>query len=154
MSIPRIRRRRWPLSIWDMLHEPPVVTAFATVAYAFLAVMGALSIHHPPGTITSELGNLATYSWSGFAILGGLLGTIAAPRGVWWLERVGLYSVMTFLAIYSTTVVNLQINSPGSRWMQLGILALGWYFVVSRWDRTKGAALDPTRGLQISSESR
>lgn len=141
-------RRRWPLTIWDLLHEPPVVTAGAIVVYLALATFGILSIFHPPSTITSELGNLVTYGWASFAILGGALGLLSAPRGVWWLERIGLYAVATFLLIYTITVVNLQITAAGSRWMQLGLIAMGWYFVLSRWDRTSGAALDPTRGYE------
>lgn len=142
------RLRRWPLTWWDLLHEPPVVTAGAAVVYAALAIFGTLSIFHPPGTITSELGNIVTYGWAVFSILGGILGVASAPSGIWWLERVGLYAVATFLLIYTLTVVNLQITSSGSRWMQLGLISMGWYFIVSRWDRTKGAALDPTRGIQ------
>lgn len=132
---------------WGLLHQPPMVTAMATLAYAGLAVLSALSLNHPPGTITSELGKYVTMSWSLFALLGGLVGVLSAPRGVWWLERVALLSVATFLLIYTTTIAGLQVTSSGSRWMQLGVLCLGWYFVVSRWDRTSGAALDPTRGL-------
>ena len=152
MNVPVVPRRirRFPLSIWDRLHEPPLVTAGATLAYLAVALGGALSLHHPPGTITSQLGGWVTAAWSCFALGGGLVGFLSAPRGVWWLERVGLYAVMTFLLIYTTTIVGLQISSSGSRYMQLGILALGWYFAVSRWDRTRGAALDPVRALRRS----
>lgn len=138
---------RWT-AFWALLHEPPVVTAAATLAYLALMVFGALSFFYPPSPIKSELGVFATVAWSCFASLGGVLGLLAAPRGIWWLERVAIYSVTTFLAIYSVTIVNLQVTATGSRWMQLGVLSLGWYFIVSRWDRTRGAALDPTRGFK------
>lgn len=147
------RLRRWPLSWWDLLHEPAVVTAGATIVYVALAAAGVLSILQPPGTITSELGEIVTYGWAVFAVLGGILGTVSAPGGIWWLERVGLYAVGTFLLIYTLTVVNLQISGSGSRWMQLGLICMGWYFIVSRWDRTRGAALDPTRGIHKPSNA-
>lgn len=139
-------RRRFPLYLWDRLHKPPLVSAAATIGYVALAAGGVMSLIHPPSTIQSEVGPLVTAAWSCFALLGGLLGAASAPRGVWWLERVGLISVTTFLLIYGTTIVSLQATSSGSRWMQLGLLVWGAHAVLSRWDRTRGAALDPHGG--------
>ena len=139
-------RRRFPLYLWGWLHEPKLVTAAAVVGYLGLAVAGVMSLIHPPNTITLEVGPYLTFAGAGFAVFGGLVGLVAAPRGLWWLERVALLSVLTYILIYGTTIISLQITSPGSRWMQIGLVVWGAQAVLSRWDRTRGAALDPTKG--------
>lgn len=139
-------RRRFPLRIWDLLHEPRVVTVCMILGYMGLFGGGLGSLLHPPSTIQGELGVTITTMWSWFFIIGGALGLVSAPRGIWWLERVALIAAGTAFLIYGSTIANLQITGAGSRWMQLGVLTWGMFGLIARWHRIHWAALDPTRG--------
>lgn len=137
--------RRFPLrSLWDALHEPRVVTVIYLVAYLVALGMGAVTLINPPATIEGALGFITPF-WGAFLALGGAVGAVACPRGVWWLERVGMGAVLIGLGMYVGTAVALHVQSSGNRLAQVGAITLAILLFLARWAHIRWAALDPTK---------
>ena len=81
---------RWIRVIAD---DPRTSTTLLVIAYTCIAVTGIVGM-----TLPHTLNNEARFYYPSFlgallATLGGALGAISVPRGVWWLER-GSISLM------------------------------------------------------------
>lgn len=134
---------RWIRVIAD---DPRTLTTLLVVAYTCIAVTGIVGM-----TLPHTLNNEARFYYPSFlgallATLGGALGTISVPRGVWWLER-GSISLMAGAVV-------ARIYSLGYQWfhavMSYGEVAISISFLVCiiaglllRLLYIRGLALDP-----------
>ena len=134
---------RWIRVIAD---DPRTSTTLLVVAYTCIAVTGIVGM-----TLPHTLNNEARFYYPSFlgallATLGGVLGAISVPRGVWWLER-GSISLMAGAVV-------ARIYSLGYQWvhavMGYGEVAISISFLVCiiaglllRLLYIRGLALDP-----------
>ena len=134
---------RWIRVIAD---DPRTSTTLLVVAYTCIAVTGIVGM-----TLPHTLNNEARFYYPSFlgallATLGGVLGAISVPRGVWWLER-GSISLMAGAVV-------ARIYSLGYQWfhavMSYGEVAISISFLVCiiaglllRLLYIRGLALDP-----------
>lgn len=132
-----------PRRLWMLLREPRAITALTLVAYLILIGVGYSTITAPPASIREELGWVTTL-WGALLLAGGLIGALAVPRGIWWVEKLALLFAATGTAIYFSTVVQLHLESEiGNRIPQAGFILLGLVALATRYLRIRYAALDP-----------
>ena len=126
--------------------DPRTPTTLLVIAYTCIAVTGIVGM-----TLPHTLNNEARFYDPSFlgaliATLGGVLGAISVPRGVWWLER-GSISLMAGAVV-------ARIYSLGYQWfhavMSYGEVAISISFLVCiiaglllRLLYIRGLALDP-----------
>lgn len=134
---------RWIRIVAD---DPRTSTTLLVVAYACIAVTGVVGIALPH-TLNSEVRfYYPSFLGALLATLGGTLGAISIPRGVWWLER-GSISLMV-------GAVGARIYSLGYQRfhevMSFGEVAISISFLVCiiaglllRLLYIRGLALDP-----------
>lgn len=137
-------KRRLPTRLWELLHEPRVITALMMLLYCVVTTMGAAVYVQPPSSISSELGWL-TAGWAGLLVIGGTLGVVSTPRGIWWVERLAIIATATGTAVYLATVLQLHVSGSGNRIPQAGSIAIVLIALAIRWARIRYAALDPTK---------
>jgi hypothetical protein len=134
---------RWIRAIAD---DPRASATLLIIAYSSIAITGLFGVALPH-TLNSE----ARFYYPSFlgallATLGGVLGAISVPRGVWWLER-GSISLMAGAVV-------ARIYSLGYQWfyavMSYGEVAISISFLVCiiaglllRLLYIRGLALDP-----------
>lgn len=134
---------RWIRAIAD---DPRTSATLLVIAYSSIAITGLFGVTLPH-TLNSE----ARFYYPSFlgaliAMLGGSLGAISVPRGVWWLER-GSISLMI-------GAIGARIYSLGYQWfhavMGYGEVAISVSFLVCiiaglllRLLYIRGLALDP-----------
>lgn len=134
---------RWFRAIAD---DPRTSATLLVIAYTCIAVTGIVGM-----TLPHALNNEARFYYPSFlgallATLGGALGAISVPRGVWWLER-GSISLMV-------GAIGARIYSLGYQWfhavMSYGEVAISISFLVAimagmllRLLYIRGLALDP-----------
>ena len=126
--------------------DPRTPTTLLVIAYTCIAVTGIVGM-----TLPHTLNNEAQFYYPSFlgallATLGGVLGAISVPRGVWWLER-GSISLMAGAVV-------ARIYSLGYQWfhavISYGEVAISISFLVCiiaglllRLLYIRGLALDP-----------
>lgn len=133
-----------PPRLWTMLQEPRAITALMVLAYGLVLVIGVAALAQPPSSITHALG-WVTRVWAGCLLAGGLLGVAAAPKGLWWIERLAIIAALTGTAIYLSTVLQLHFAQAGNRIPQAGFISITLVTFIVRWTRIRYAALDPTK---------
>lgn len=134
--------------VWLTLHEPPIVTATMMVAWVIVALIGLTALIIPPPGIQHVIGPWLTLAWASFLLLGGALGLGGCPKGIWWLERIGITSTILGIVICIIVIASLPNFSTGYRAIFIGFLILAILFMLTRWERISGAMLDPRGGLQ------
>lgn len=137
-------KRRLPMRLWELLHEPRAVTALVMTSYLIVFIVGLSALTSPPLSIASELG-WVTRLWATSLLAGGAIGLIAAPRGIWWLERTALIATGTGAIIYLATILQLHFIQDGNRIPQAGFVALAVIACATRWARIRWSSLDPTK---------
>lgn len=134
----RVRR------LWDRVQEPRNVTLAQTAAYVVTLLVGISALTSPPDSLRSQIGPVLSAIWASFLILGGALGALAAPPGIWWIERVAVLACGTGLVVYGAVVITLYLTSPsGNRLPQAGVIALCVLGCVMRWMRIRRYSYDP-----------
>lgn len=134
---------RWIRIVAD---DPRTSTTLLVVAYACIAVTGVVGIALPH-TLNSEV-QFYYPSFLGelLATLGGALGAISVPRGVWWLER-GSISLMVGAIgarIYSLGYQRLhEAMSFGEVAISISFLVCIIAGLLMRLLYIRGLALDP-----------
>lgn len=137
-------KRKLPLRIWELLREPRAITALMFLMYIVIFCIGWTAFSTPPSSIQAELG-WVTPLWASSLILGGALGTVSTPRGVWWIERLAIIAAGTGVVIYLMTVLQLHlVSETGNRLPQAGFIFLALISLGNRWFRIRYASLDPT----------
>lgn len=137
--------RRGLLGFWLLIQEPRVVTVIQTLEYLIVLGIGMSVILRPPTSIRGELGPVLMDAVGMLLMLGGALGVVGTPRGIWWVERLGIIASCGGLLIYLSVVVQLEATTQGSRLLQLGVILLAVVGLIKRWARISRYQYDPER---------
>lgn len=93
--------------------EPRVTRLLQFGIYICMMIAGYGVIVHPPTTFESLVGTNLVFIFGMFIALGSLMGAVAVLPGIWWLERVGIISLVTAMAMYSVFVISLGASLIG-----------------------------------------
>lgn len=129
---------------WAGLQEPRHITVAMVVAYLLCIAAGAATLHESTLRLIGVWGPRIETTWAWMLILGGTMGALSVPRGIWGVERSGLWLTIGACLIYAMTTVYIAA-SPGNQWLQAAFALMGATFFCTRLIRIRGAALDPTR---------
>lgn len=126
--------------LYMRIAEPRIIRLMQFGIYICMIIAGSSVLYHPPEKFEGAIGVTMVYIFGGFMTIGALLGAIAVLPGFWWLERVGILSLITGLAIY--VVIIMALNSSG---MGLIISAAFALTFAQRWQEIKRFQLAPRR---------
>jgi len=136
--------KSFAVHVWRGIQEPRIVTLIQTGIYLVTFAVGIDALLDPPVSVRGAIGPVLTTCWAVFLVLGGALGAVAAPPGVWWLERVGVMACMSGLLIYGAVLVALHVTSPdGNRLPLAGVTLIATGSFLVRWFRIRRYAYDP-----------
>lgn len=125
-------------TLFLMIAEPRVVRLIHFGIYLCLLLAGAGIIYSPPGSFQSVLGVSLVYVFGGFILLGAFVAAFAVLPGIWWLERVGLLSLITGMAMYIVILIDLRPSPVG---MSISVAFILTFLL--RWIDIKGSLLAP-----------
>ena len=95
------------------------LTTLQTILYAALSLAGFSAIFSPPRTIVAAMGTDLTVIWAVALAAGGALAALSFPRGLWWMERIGLAPMLGGAVLYLAVVITEHFSaSAGSRLTQ------------------------------------
>ena len=129
---------------WAGLQEPRRITVAMVVAYLLCIAAGAATLHESTLRLIGVWGPRIETTWAWMLILGGTMGALSVPRGIWGVERSGLWLTIGACLIYAMTTAYIAA-APGNQWLQAAFALMGATFFCTRLIRIRGAALDPTR---------
>ncbi|HXH34318.1 MAG TPA: hypothetical protein VNJ54_07895 [Plantibacter sp.] len=119
-------------ALWQRIREPRIIKTMYLTYYVVAVWVGVVTLINPPNSISGEIGGFLTLVWSLFFLIGGAMGVGAVLPGWWWLERLGIFAILTGILIYSGVVLALHFMSEGSRLTQFGVLIFATGTVVPR----------------------
>lgn len=138
-----------PKRLWNLLHEPRVITAIIAVTWLLVLAAGINALVDPPATFTTRFDASIAITWPIAFVVGGVLGFAGSLPGWWWIERGAIIAAGTGLGAYVLMVLTLHYSSPmGNRVPQALIMLALLGHLVNRWIRVRGAQVDPTRGVR------
>lgn len=121
-----------------LIAEPRVERVFQFLIYAFMGYGGAWILAAPPETFEDALPDMGLLGFGLFGVLGSLFGMVAVLPGIWWLERVGIFSLSFGLLIY--WLLGLALGSS----VFVAVLTISFALTLAqRWGRIRGADLAP-----------
>lgn len=138
-----MNKPHWTLALWLRIQEPRVVTLAQTVIYLLCALGGIIAIIAPPMSIEVKYGPYVTFAWGSFALIGGVLGTWAAPAGKWLIEKPAIIACTTALTLYAGFILSLQLTVPGNRWVQLCFVLMVIAHFIGRYARIRPYSYEP-----------
>ena len=139
--IDRAARHPALIALLRKIAEPRSESVGYFVVYALMATGGLLVLIEHPMLFVDVLGFNQTSWFGGFVLFGGMAGAVAALPGWYWLERVGLYSIATGLALYGVVTTNAGITATG---LTFSFAFIGAFFI--RWNRIRTRQTAPKRG--------
>ena len=140
--IDRAARHPALLALLRKIAEPRSESVGYFIVYGLMAAAGALVLIEHPMLFVDVLGFNQTSWFGGFVLFGGMAGAVAVLPGWYWLERVGIYSIATGLALYGLVTTNAGITATGLLFSLAFII--GAFF--SRWNRIRTRQTAPKRG--------
>lgn len=128
---------------WLWLMEPRRATAARIGTYGAISLAG-LSVLADSTRWLVEALQWAEPIWATGLIVGGILGVIATPRGLWWLERAAVILCGNALAVYAGASLTMGYRgAPGNYVLPACVaIALGLTLRI-RWRTIRTAWLDP-----------
>lgn len=144
----RCRVQAFLHELWSTVQEPKEVTVLQFCIYLAALIGGALTLLYPPTSIYGVMGSPAIQIWGVLLTGGGAFGTFSILSGVWWTERAALIALFTSMAMYWLTVLNLQLETPGSRFSQLTVIMMVALYHVTRWAAIRKYPRDPERATR------
>ena len=121
------------LGAWGRIHEPRVVALMYFLGYVGFLLGGIYAIANPPTSLQGETGAGAMYALAGLLSFGGLIGSIAALPGTYWLERSAVLAIGLAGVIYGGIIIGLHITSSGNRLLQFAFIWFVLCLQVIRW---------------------
>jgi len=107
-----------------------------------LVISGTGVIFKPPAALANILGGLIlVYVLAGFIVVGATVCAFSVLPGIWWFERVGLYSIATGIVMYSATLLFL-----GASTLVIIIPLIVILLLTLRWLDIKEFLLAPREG--------
>lgn len=127
--IDRVKRGLWWLFL--KIEEPRIIRIFHFLLYMALTVTGAGYLANPHDTYQGVLGDILATTLGCLVVLGGLLGAFAVLPGIWWVERLGVISLCTGLAIYLVVTLSIQASpfNIGLAWAVIVALIIRWLHI-------------------------
>ena len=141
---PQDRTARHPalLKLLRKIAEPRSESVGYFIVYGLMAAGGVLVLIEHPMLFVDVLGDQLTVWFGVFATFGGVAAAIAVLPGWYWLERVGIYSIVAGLALYGVVTTNAGITATGLLFSLAFII--GAFFI--RWNRIRTRQTAPKRG--------
>ena len=135
----------WLYGLFMRIAEPRITRLMHFVIYVVSLLGGISAWTTPPISIEGVLGSTLTTLWGAFLIVGGICGAASVLQGVWWVERIAVLALATGLSIYCVVVLGLEFTHPGTRQMQLTVIAVALISLLIRWVGIRRYAYDPER---------
>lgn len=130
---------------WSSIREPRAITLVQTLIYALCAAGGLSTILWPPVSVQGQYGVIITAAWGWFALVGGTLGMVSCPRGVWLIEKPALILCGLALFLYAGFIISLQITETGNRLSQFFFVTIVLFHFIARYMRIHRYAYDPEK---------
>lgn len=121
------------------------MTAAQIAIYGLVLWAGVSAFREPPSLIEWKFGAVQTYTWAIMGIVGGGLGLVSCPRGVWWLEKPAIWACMGSVVVYASMVFSLDQTESGNRQPTLFFVMCVLFHFVTRYARIKHDAYDPEK---------
>lgn len=104
-------------------------------AHLFLIAAGAGAIFIPPGSVLSSTGQIVTYTWAGFLILGGILCASPIVTGQHIGELTGLPLLISSVLVFGVVLIYRTAIGDAARGAGVvGCLACAFAaLLASRW---------------------
>jgi hypothetical protein len=118
--------------------EPRVTRLIFFGIYVCMVLGGFGILREPPQNFENVLGLPLTYMFGGFVFGGGIFSALAVLPGVWWLERTGVFALITGMLIYFILVVSLGSSTVGVAFSLAFVLVF-----VLRWTQIRKLQLAP-----------
>ena len=139
--IDRAARHPALLKLLRKIAEPRSESVGYFIVYGLMATGGLLVLVEHPMLFVDVLGDQLTTWFGVFVTFGGSAALVAVLPGWYWLERVGLYSIATGLALYGVVTTSVGITATG---LTFSFAFIGAFFI--RWNRIRTRQTAPKRG--------
>lgn len=137
--------RVWASTLWLKVQEPKIVTLYQTFIYLLLFLAGISALIQQPYTIADKLGLALATWWGVMATLGGLLGMVSCPPGIWWLEKVAIPLSIGGVGIYALTLSTLSYTQPAMKTIHIAMALMMVLHFAARYARIRKSAYDPEK---------
>lgn len=128
---------------WQRVNEPRVISVLYFLQYVVMAGVGVYALLEPPTSVEGRIGGTAMTLLATLLTVGGLIGSIAALPGKYWLERLAVGAVALSSVIYLGIVVWLHVSTGGNRTLQAAFVATVLFHQGVRWVRIKDRPYRP-----------
>jgi len=129
--------------------EPAFINFLQVVGYSMAVICGLLSmLGGVPNIITLQLGAVLSVIVGSMLVSGGLIGSFAVCRGLWWIERVALW--ITGLGYVALLIPTLAYAANGRTttstiWLIVALEITCIIDAFKRYRRIDWAYLDPSK---------
>lgn len=131
--------------LWDRVHKPRPISVLYFLIYLITLGGGVAALVKPPTSIEGQVGTTSMIVLAGILAFGGLIGSIAALPGIWWLERTAVLSIALSATIYAVILGTLHFHESGNRLLQLTFVVSVLLMQGVRWHRISERPYDPSR---------
>lgn len=125
------------LRAWRRINEPRTISVLYFVSYLVFTAAGVNALVTPPNSIQGEIGATAMTMLASLLVVGGVIGSIAALPGMYWLERFAVGAVASSALIYLLIIVTLHFTSTGNRLLQAAFVSSVLLHQGVRWVRIR-----------------
>lgn len=129
--------------LWYGLSEPRVVTAVMLWFYGSSVAYGFYQLTVPAGPMEEQISDPLGFIICLTFIVGGLIGVLVAPKGLWQFERAALVFLAT--GVFVHLIWAIYDPAPGIRWGQIYRLGIEISLLLIRWYMIRWARMDPEK---------
>lgn len=129
---------------WTLLKEPKVISALWVTAYAIYATIGVVFMAFTPGDLVSRNGVAISFIVGVLLFVGGVCGTVSLHGGDWFLERAGIYFLISGVTGYVGTVVLVAESLPEFL-IRVGFSITTILVLLARRYKIRDLTLDPSK---------
>lgn len=128
--------------VWGLIAEPRNITLIFCAVYALFLTQGIVNFTVPHVDVEESLPRMIV---NGLLVTGGAVGLLAAPRGLWLIERPAIFMIIGAYLIHLVWTLG-DFNHDGDfepqKCVRLVVIIL---FLSARWLTIKRAMLDPAK---------
>lgn len=148
-----VRGVRGPIGLavrlWRAISEPRHLKIAYLAIYVATAIIGIVTLLHPPMSVEGPLGATLATIWACLYMIGGLVAAVAVLPGWWWAERLlGIIPILGGMAMYLAVVIwqhRHAVEAGGSRLTQIGIILLACSPFILRGLLIRSYSYEPRR---------